>query len=232
MAKEGVDYVVAMGFAWQKEKFAKEQNLYFSSLPKLSQGKIIPFGTIPLDATDVDIWAKEIKDFGLAGIGEIAFYSTGMDEASFSFLEKLFLAARKYSLPVCLHVNEPVGHFYPGKYDPNLKKLYDLLVEFTDLKIILAHFGGGLLFYELMPEVNNQFKNFYYDTAATPFLYRDKIYKLALEIVGEERIIFGSDFPLLRFKKYLNSIKHEVPEINAQQKILGGNITRILKSFF
>jgi len=39
--------------------------------------------------------------------------------------------------------------------------------------------------------------NVWFDTAASPYLYRSDIYRLAAELAGEEKVLFGTDYPLL-----------------------------------
>lgn len=229
MKNSDIDYVVAMGIPWEKEKPCDEHNLYFREVLDISEGKIIPFGSVPMDNNaNMDKWVKRIKDIGLAGIGEVAFYAEGMNKKNNDFLRRLLSSAKEYSLPVCLHVNEPVGHNYPGKYDSNLKTLYSIIQEFRDLTIILAHWGGGLLFYELMPEVKEDFENIYYDTAASPYLYKDRIFDIAIDIVGSDKILFGTDFPLISFNRYLKAVDENVENIDDRNKILGENAMRIL----
>ncbi len=72
----------------------------------------------------------------------------------------------------------------PGKGRTPLDRFYELILSFPKLTILLAHWGGGLPFYELMPEVAKAMANVYYDTAASPFLYSTKIYATVSEIVG------------------------------------------------
>ena len=179
------------------------QNEYFGQLSSISEG-LHCFGSVPLSANSSTIksFAVNIKNLGLAGIGEIGFYCNGMDSRSQKWLVSVLEEASKNNLKICLHVNEPVGHYYTGKYDPRLFNLLEIISKFTDLKIILAHLGGGLIFYELMPEVKDVLKNCVYDTAAIPFLYSDNIYKIAVDLAGQERILFGSDFPLLNVNRY------------------------------
>jgi len=229
MDESKIDKCISMGFPWYKEDFAQEQNLYFSELHKKSKKRIFPFGTVPINAKgDEEIWVKEIKKMGLFGIGEVGFYLEGLTNHNENFLRNLLSAAEKYQLPVNLHVNEPVGHVYPGKYDPEFVKLYNILKDFQKVTIIFAHWGGGLFFYELMPEVKEIFKNFYYDTAASPFLYDDKIYRVASEIIGSEKILFGSDGPLIKFSKYITAIKQKIKNKNDQQNIFELNANRII----
>jgi len=103
----------------------------------------------------------------------------------------------RHAIPMLLHVNEPVGTAYPGKVDIPLVDCYEVAARFPELRLILAHWGGGLFFYEMMPNVARTLANVYYDTAAGSLLYPDtaKIVQVALT-VAPQKIMFGSDFPL------------------------------------
>lgn len=229
MKQAGVDYAVAMGFPWESEEFCAAQNEYFQSVAELSGRTIIPFGSVPINnSINVDSWVRNIRDCGLRGVGEVAFYHHGMNAESVEYLRRLFAAVGKFSLPLCLHVNEPVGHRYPGKYDPHFSELCDVIAEYPEVTLILSHWGGGLLFYELMPEVSRTLTNCYYDTAASPLLYVGEVYDIARKIAGSNKILFGSDYPLLPFRKYLDSINKIIAEENMKTAILGMNAARIL----
>ena len=54
-----------------------------------------------------------------------------------------------------------------------------------------------MIFYELMPEVSEALSRCWYDTAASPFIYKDDIYRIAPQVAGGEKILFGSDYPLI-----------------------------------
>lgn len=209
-----LDSAVAMGFPWRDADLCRMHNEYMSESASAAQGRIFPFGMVPCgDTGSVRRIAEEIKSSGLCGIGEVAFYETGMDSGSERFLREVLEAATELMLPVCLHLNEPVGHVYPGKYEPSLASVYRLLAEYRECRVILSHWGGGMIFYELMPEVREALTNVWYDTAATPYLYSSAIYKAALAIVSPERILFGSDYPLLGIKRYRGTIEGEAGEM-------------------
>jgi len=80
----------------------------------------------------------------------------------------------------------------------------------------------------LMPEVAKAMTNVYYDTAASPFLYSKRIYRIVSEIVGAEKIIFGSDFPLVRPRRYFQELEESGLSEEDQKKILGLNFSRLL----
>ncbi|HPS87451.1 MAG TPA: amidohydrolase family protein [Spirochaetota bacterium] len=227
ISANGLSGAAAMSFPWNVEKHCLRQNEYMASL--IGSICVFPFGMIPLTRSkSVRAYVEEIKNSALYGIGEIAFYNGGMTDSNIRFLREVLEAAAEFSLPVCLHVNEPVGHQYPGKYEPSLAAVYELLKSVPGATVILAHWGGGLFFYELMPEAHEVLKTVYYDTAATPYLYRSDIYSSAIKIVGAEKIIFGSDYPLLGISRYRRSIEDEVLSVEDREKIFGKNVQRLL----
>ncbi|UCD70728.1 MAG: amidohydrolase family protein, partial [Syntrophobacterales bacterium] len=134
----------------------------------------------------------------------------------------------KANLPLMLHSNETVGHQYPGKGNTSLKSIYDFIRAFPGVRIILAHWGGGFFFYELMPEVAKVAERIWYDTAASPYLYRREIYSVAVTIVGADKILFGSDYPLLRPGRYFEEMEDSGLGEEERRKILGQNIRNLL----
>lgn len=227
MEENGLNHAVAMGFPWEDEEICETHNTFLAEVSKKSGGRIISFG-IPHVGADVDVAILTLKESGITGIGEIAFYEEGHNGGNLEYLEEIFRSAVKYSMPVCLHLNEPVGHNYPGKYDPSFKKIYSLIERFPDLKLVLSHWGGGIFIYELMPEVKRAFKNIYYDTAASPFLYDSNIYRIAEEIVGD-KILFGSDYPLLGIKRYSGEISDSFANAGKVSRVMGDNAARFLE---
>lgn len=206
MEHNSVDASVVLGFTWQKEEYAFMHNEYLANVQQKYKGKMYAFGAIALKG-DIYQQLKSIKKLGLYGVGEVAFYADGFNEEEELLLGQVLAVAEKFDLPVCLHVNEPVGHIYTGKYYTDMRILFALCMQYTRIPIICSHWGGGLLFYELMPEVFKSLRHVYYDTAATPFLYQPGIYNIAIQVCGKEKIIFGSDFPLLDYSRYKQHIE-------------------------
>jgi predicted TIM-barrel fold metal-dependent hydrolase len=136
--------------------------------------------------------------------------------------------AEKTGAPVMIHVNEPVGHSYPGKIPVDFQGLLRLITACPDLNFILAHFGGGIFFYNLMPEVAKILSNTYFDTAAAPFLYDSRIFEVACRILGPEKILFGSDFPLLPLPRYLTELDKIQLDETVREGILGKNMLKLL----
>ncbi|MGB5991237.1 MAG: amidohydrolase family protein, partial [Desulfobacterales bacterium] len=129
-----------------------------------------------------------------------------------------------------IHTNEPVGHLYPGKTPNTLKQIYNLITRFSENKIVLAHWGGGIFFYNLLKkEVKERLKNVYFDTAASPFLYHLEIYRYAVEIAGLDKILFGSDFPLLKPARYFKELENAGLAKTQIDAISGLNAAKLLK---
>jgi predicted TIM-barrel fold metal-dependent hydrolase len=122
-----------------------------------------------------------------------------------------------------------VGHKYPGKTDNTLAQIYAMVKAYPENIIILAHWGGGLFFYTLLKkEVKDVLANVYFDTAASPFLYDTRIYSEAARLAGEDKILFGTDYPLIAPDRYYREIDSSKVSREIREKILGLNAARIL----
>jgi hypothetical protein len=123
-----------------------------------------------------------------------------------------------------------VGHLYPGKTPNTLKQIYTLVTRFPENKIVLAHWGGGIFFFNLLKkDVKERLKNVYFDTAASPFLYDPNIYRYAVEIAGVDKILFGSDFPLLKPARYFKEFENTGMTGAQIDAISGRNAAKLLK---
>jgi hypothetical protein len=121
----------------------------------------------------------------MAGVGELNADGQGfrLDDQG---LLNLARAAVELRAPIMLHTNELVGHPYPGKGELPLAAIYALVKALPDLRLVLAHWGGGFPFYELMPEVR---------------AYAPNIFRAVVNIVGAHKVLFGSDFPMILYPK-------------------------------
>ena len=98
---------------------------------------------------------------------------------------------RKKDLVILAHANEPVGRQYPGKAPFGLDLYYSMAKAAAGAKLILAHWGGGLFFFELLKkQAPRLLTNLYYDTAASPFVYSHEIFKIATQVAGSRQNSF------------------------------------------
>jgi len=93
---------------------------------------------------------------------------------------------------------------------------------------VAAHWGGGLPFYTLMPEIQRITAQVWYDTAATVYLYQQRIFPVVAGLVGADRILFASDYGLLRQRRIIDHITQSGLKTDEVQMVLGGNAQRLL----
>jgi len=230
MDESGVDRSVICGFPWSHADLCSYQNQYLIESASRYPNRLIIFVSLLFSNPD---WSEKeldraVKD-GAQGVGEIAFYRDAMASQDIRAMRPILIEMERKGIPLLLHTNETIGHSYPGKGKTPLERFYELILSFPDLPIILAHWGGGFPFYELMPEVAKMMANVYYDTAASPFLYSRKIYAIAREIVGVEKILFGTDFPLLPPQRYYKELEGSGLSTQDRERILGLNFAKLMK---
>jgi hypothetical protein len=81
-----------------------------------------------------------------------------------------------------------------------------------------------------MPEARRALADTYFDTAATPLLYEPAIYRQAVELVGAEHVLFGSDFPLIGQRRQRRAIEEAFSADDpARALVLGENARRLLR---
>ena len=71
-------------------------------------------------------------------------------------------------------------------------------------------------------------QNVYFDTAASPFLYQPQIYTLVSQLVGADKILFGSDYPLLPQTRLLQEINSAALTEEEKSLITGENARKLL----
>lgn len=236
MDAAGVDKSVVVGWPWQSNDLCSEQNSWLIEIARQHRDRLIVLGTAQPRAGDAALreFRRGIEN-GLAGLGELNADGQGFRLDDDGFLA-LAHAAIELRVPLLLHTNEPVGHAYPGKGQLPLAAIYALVKQLPALRLVLAHWGGGYPFYELMPEVRAASQNIFYDTAASPLLYSPGIFRAVANIVGAEKILFGSDFPLILYPKrrkepemqsFLDEVRGSGLSTQELGRVLGGNAARV-----
>jgi hypothetical protein len=231
MDENGVDKSVVFGFPWQSSELFRRHNDFVMEMVQRYPDRLIGFGCFDPSSREAAHEAERCLDGGLAGIGELAFYRSGIETESIEQLAPVMDLCRERGRPVLIHTNEPVGHDYPGKTPNTLAQIYRMVGRFPENTIVLAHWGGGLLFFNVLKkEVKGRLKNVYFDTAASPFLYDPGIYPLAVQLVGVDKILFGSDYPLLAPRRYFVEMDAAGLSGPERERICGANAGRLLNA--
>jgi predicted TIM-barrel fold metal-dependent hydrolase len=238
MDEAGVDKVVMQGIYFRHHRTCVIQNNWYIDWRSRFPDRLLGFATVqPLAGREALAEARRAIDRGLVGIGEILPAAQGHSIRDDAFLAVVELAI-ELDVPLCLHGAEPVGHDYPGRAQTPLRDYVWLAEQYPDLKLILAHLGGLLPFYELNRSVKNSLRNVYYDTAAVPLLYRPDVYRAAVQVVGAEKLLYGSDYPLLIYPRrtripgfggLLAEIRSSGLTAEQLNLILGGNVKELLE---
>ncbi len=237
MDAAGVEQAVLLGWYWENQNTCIEQNDWHIDWVKRHPDRLRAFATVQPGAGAAA--AEELQravESGLCGLGELSPAAQGFsmeDPGWIALVER----AVSLDVPVNLHVNEPVGRRYSGRLQDSLDDMVGLAGRFPDLKLILAHWGGLLPFFELNRWVGPRMRNVYYDTAASPLLYDKQIFRAVIDRIGPERVLYGSDYPLRLYPKeqqepdfgrFLEEIDSAGLAETEKRLMLGENMVRLL----
>jgi hypothetical protein len=228
MDRTGIDRSVVFGFPWERVETARRHNDYVLESAAKHSDRLFPLACVaPLAAGSLEEADRCLRG-GARGLGELAIYEGGSVGEALGAYDGLVQLCRSHGGILLIHANEPIGHAYPGKAPFGLDFYYALARMAEGMVLILAHWGGGLCLYELLKkEVPEALGHVYYDTAASPYLYRPSIYRTVSEIIGHGRVLFGSDFPLLSPDRYIRELTEAGLSGELGEAILGGNAAKV-----
>jgi predicted TIM-barrel fold metal-dependent hydrolase len=230
MDANGIDMAVLLPFPWLTMDACRSNNDYLLELASAHPDRFIPFAVVsPSAGRSAGEEARRCLRGGARGLGEFHAQPQRFDPLDPEAMEPLVSLAREFEVPLLIHCNEPVGHSYPGKGPVGPSEMYRFIKRFPQVEIILPHWGGGLVFYELMPEVARECQQVYYDSAASPFLYGNEIYRLASQAAGAGKILLGTDYPLIPFQRTIADARAGIADEMDVARIMGGNAANLFK---
>jgi hypothetical protein len=213
-----ISSAVVLGMGWQDTGLNSYVNDYILESASQNPFRLYPFtGINPASGKAGIKEAERCANLGSHGFGEIHPSFQKFDLSDKSIMETYMSILESKNLPITIHCSEPVGHNYPGKGNVGLKTIENFVLGFPENKIILGHWGGGLPFYELMPEIKLAFKNVYYDSAASPFLYSPNVFSIMAQLVGTKKMLFGSDYPVINQNRVLTQLENS--SLSESQKL-------------
>jgi predicted TIM-barrel fold metal-dependent hydrolase len=224
----GISKSAVLNIGWESHALCVRTNDYILESVARFPDRLIGFCSVqPKDSKGALAELDRCHRAGAKGLGELRPDTQGYDLRDGRLMSPLVKKAIEKGMILVLHASEPVGHAYPGKGRMTPDILYDFAGQHRELKLIFAHFGGGLPFYELMPEVSTALSNVYYDTAAAPYLYSADVYAALLKTIVSGRLLFGSDWPLLNQIKVMDHIKSARLDQAYLANILGLNAEKL-----
>jgi predicted TIM-barrel fold metal-dependent hydrolase len=229
MDEAGIDLSIVLNAGWVSHELCVKTNDYILDTISRYPKRLVGFCAIQPRAGDAAVAELErCAQAGAKGIGELRSDVQGFDLTDKATMKPVVDAMLERDLIFLTHSSEPVGHEYSGKGSITPDILYSFITAFPNLKLVCAHWGGGLPFYALMPEVAKALDNVFFDTAATVFLYKAEIFEQTSHIIGCDRILFGTDYPLMHQNRVLAQIQSAQLRNEDKARILGANAQRLL----
>lgn len=228
MDGSGVDLSVMCGFGWSSPELCTMQNDYLLDCLRRYPTRLAALASLqPLAGERALAEVERCVKAGMKGVGELMPDGQGYRLNELHRIGYLFEYAAQQGFPVMTHTSEPVGHHYPGKGTATPDTVWPLVQAFPEAKLILGHWGGGYPFYELMPEVRRGSANVCYDSAASTYLYSPEVFLTVGRIVGFEKLLWATDYPVLRQGRFLQRMGElELAEAD-REALLGGNAIRL-----
>ena len=235
MDNSNIEKSVLLGWYWESKKSCELHNNLMKEWIDYAPSRFIAFGSIyPPETSITDL--ENLRKSGFKGIGEL--HPTIQKYYHFNkSWHNICEWCEDTKFPINIHVTEGLNINHSAYINTDFDIYLNLATKFPKLKLILAHWGGGIPFFELNSRIKKSLKNVYYDTAATPLLYEMKIFKNMINIIGSKKIIFGSDFPLKIYPKcslddqlsqFVKSIKSQDFSEDEKNDILLNNIKNLI----
>ncbi|MEZ4505785.1 MAG: amidohydrolase family protein [Thermomicrobiales bacterium] len=140
----GIEISIAWGFPWRDEGLCRFHNDYLVRPRRVtrigSRGWRSSLLVRPKPRT-----TQEPRCPRRQRLGELERDAQGFDLQNPAELTDIVSVCVEQDRPIMLHVSEPVGHSYPGKGESTPARLLSMLEAFPALRIVAAHWGGGLL---------------------------------------------------------------------------------------
>lgn len=222
--RAGFDGAVVAGFAFADHAEVDEQNAALQEAA--GDERLAALATVNPCHPGWEVAAAGALATWACGLGELRPGTQGWDPLGPAGHQLCELAQANNAV-LLWHVSETIGHEYPGKEGGiSAEELWRLARDHPGTRMVAAHQGAGLPFFLQMPEVRESLLSVSFDTAATTLLYAEESVLRLVDLVGAERVLFGSDFPLLDIGKQYTRTVGRLDEF-AQLAVGGGNAHRL-----
>lgn len=229
MDRASVQQAVVFGFGWRDMDLCRRDNDYVIEAVARYPERLIGFAIVnPGSGAEAVREIERCAQAGLRGVGELMPDGQGYRLDDEKTMAPIVEVVTDHDMLLLTHCSEPVGHLYPGKGTVTPDEVIRFARLFPDATLVCAHWGGGTIFYELMPEIARVMRNVYYDTAASLYLYQDDIFALAARW-APGKVLFGTDYPLITQERFIPRLSAVRMPTATERRMLGGNAWRVLK---
>lgn len=246
MNKNNIDMAIALAAYFPR----KNGSITNSEIISLTEGKknILIFGSLDTEnnlSSGLNELEKLFKEEKIAGIKLYPGYQ-------FIFpndpkLNRLYAIAVKFDVPVMFHSGLVYRNTGKMKYtDPY--HIDEVATEFPDLKIIISHLGDPEI--GKATSVAHKNKNVYLDISGlisnttksrgkqekwqrrSEKLIANTVADVIMELMGTEKIIFGTDWPISSHESYIELARYLEETLNLdkyeKEQMMSENIKRLL----
>lgn len=227
MDAAGIQRSVVCGWPWRDPELCREHNDFLAHACIQYPDRLSWLAIVNPGIRGAAAEIARCAALGAVGIGELNADAQDFAWDDPTLLMPMVEACVAWRMPLLMHCSEPVGHQYPGKGTATPDRILAFLRTAPELSVIAAHWGGGLPFYELMPEVAELTRNVVYDSAASTYLYGSDVFSAVQGLVGPDRILFASDYPVLKQRPFLQKVRNSGITDDAADRILCGNASRV-----
>lgn len=229
MDADGISQSWICGFAFSDLGLCKFCNDYVIEAVRTHPDRFKGMAVVPPLARGALAELERCKAAGMIGVGEL-FTEEQLDIDDIEQTWRLAEACTDLHMFVLFHTAEPVGHDYDGKGNVGPREAAAFCTNHPACTVVFAHFGGGVWFYRTMPEMKLILSNAWFDTAAWPFLYDSSVIASARAVGALDRIMYGTDWPILTFGRFKNRIENAGLSEDEKTALLGGTARRLLAS--
>ena len=212
----GIDKCALMFYQglYQKDEDLQLQGQALREVMKIHKEYFIPFLTIDPNV-DVGIVKEGVEEYMLKGpaVAVKVHHSMKVDRKEFEPLANLLSL---HGIPVLIHCWYKTVQEYENESNPS--NIANLAAKYPDLKIIMAHITG--CGYRGLQDIAKH-PNVYVDTSGSQ--PEDGFLQYGLDLLGADRILFGSDFPGRDPATQLGRIYSVDMSDEDRNKILSGN---------
>jgi predicted TIM-barrel fold metal-dependent hydrolase len=236
MDAAGVQKAALLGWYWEHESTCRWHNAEMAKWLQTAPDRLLGFASIYPNAHVID-QLESAQELGFRGVGELHMGVQNFS-ASNPHWQAMAQWCSEHGWPINCHATETAGHEHPGSVPTPLQEFVRMAIAAPNLKLILAHWGGGLAFFEQNPKLHKALKNVYYDSAASPLLYDMSVFKQMVNLVGIDKLLFGSDYPLriyprtqkqAEMQRFIDNIQNKSGLTTSElSKLLGHNFTKLM----
>lgn len=180
--------------------------------------RFIGFSTLHQDFENPSEELKRVKDFGLMGVKLHPDFQKF--EISDPKMDEAYAAMAELDMPVLFHTGDRRYNWSSPTHVPVILKRH------PRLKVICAHFGA----YSEWAEAADCLKGegVWVDTSSSFFMISDEQAKKYIRIYGEEKVLFGSDYPMWNVGDEIQNILRLGLTDKQNEKIFSGNLINLL----